>query len=135
MVFVTLCVVLDQLKPTNHLPFSVLRSYHNSFQIFWFFTAWVGTTIWFLPRFAKQVPYGQHFLINLLFVGCAIVAFGGVFGIPLGQTGYLEGSMAYYFGYQVWEFMELVRIFQNLLMGGFVLWNYILLSGMRTLLN
>jgi nitric oxide reductase subunit B len=81
------------------------------------------------------VPYGQHFLINLLFVGCVIVALGGVIGIPLGQTGYLQGEMAYYFGSQGWEFMELGRIFQNLLLTGFVLWIFILFRGMRSFLT
>ncbi len=45
---------------------------HATFQIYWFFVACVGTTIWFLPRFSKTISYGQHFLINLLFVGCVI---------------------------------------------------------------
>ncbi len=81
-------------------PYQVLRSYHAIFQIYWFFVAWVGTTIWFLPRFSRKIPYGQTFLINLLFFGCLIVAVGGAVGIPLGQSGYLTGSMAYYFGSQ-----------------------------------
>ncbi|MCP4987330.1 MAG: hypothetical protein GY928_15135 [Colwellia sp.] len=73
------------------VPYQVLRSYHAVFQIYWFFVAWVGTTIWFWPRFSKTIPYEQHFLINLLFYGCLVVAVGGALGIPLGQTGYLQG--------------------------------------------
>jgi nitric oxide reductase subunit B len=132
--FVSLGAFGDSLKVTDYMPYSVLRSYHTTFQIFWFFTAWVGTTVWFLPRFAK-VPYGQHFLINVLFIGCCIVAVGGVVGIPLGQSGFLEGSMAYYFGSQGWEFMELGRLFQDLLLTGFVLWIAIMYRAMRPFLN
>jgi nitric oxide reductase subunit B len=47
----------------------------------------------------------------------------------LGQTGWLQGEMAYYFGSQGWEFMELGRIFQDLLLCGFVLWILILFRG------
>merc|ERR1712000_373318 len=88
----------------------------------------VGTTIFFLPRFSKE-PAGQGLLIELLFLGCAIVAVGGTVGIPLGQTGYLQGEMAYYFGSQGWEFMELGRVFQDLLLAGFVIWIIILFRG------
>ncbi len=113
------------------IPYQILRSYHAVFQIYWFFVAWVGTTIWFLPRFYKsnQTPNGQKFLIDLLFIGCLIVAVGGIFGIPLGQSGYLQGEMAYLFGSQGWEFMELGRVFQNILLCGFVLWIIILFRG------
>ena len=64
------------------IPFTVARSYHTLFQIFWFFMCWVGYTIFFLPRLAK-VPSGQKFLINLLFVLCVIVGAGSLVGIYL----------------------------------------------------
>ena len=110
------------------IPFTVLRSYHTTFQIYWFFVAWVGATIFFLPRFSK-VPTAQHGLIDLLYIGCIAVALGGVIGIPLGQTGYLEGPMAYYFGSQGWEYMELGRFYQDVLLAGFVLWIVIMFRG------
>ncbi len=117
------------------IPFTVFRSYHTTFQIFWFFVGWVGTTIFFLPRFYKQEPVGQSALIELLFAGCAVVAAGGTFGIPLGQTGYLQGGMAYFFGSQGWEFLELGRIWQDLLLAGFCLWVLILFRGVQPYLT
>ncbi len=102
---------------TSLLSYQVLRSYNATFQIDWFFVAWFCTTIWFLPRFSKRIPYGAtFFLINLLFIGCVIVALGGAIGIPLGQSGYLTGTVTYQFGSQGWGFMELGRLFQNLLL-------------------
>jgi nitric oxide reductase subunit B len=131
--FAGVACAIDFVRPFGFsfcslLPFTVFRSYHAVFQIFWFFVAWVGTTIFFLPRFSP-VPVLQEFLIELLFVGCSLVAVGGVIGIPLGQMGFLHGDAAYYFGSQGWEFMELGRFFQDLLLAGFVLWITIMARG------
>ena len=92
------------------IPFSVLRGYHTLFQIYWFFMAWVGYTIFFLPRISK-VPSGQKFLINALFALCVLTGVGALVGIYVGQTGIWTGAMAYWFGSQGWEFMELGGFF------------------------
>lgn len=112
------------------IPFTVARSYHTLFQIFWFFMCWVGYTIFFLPRLSK-VPRGQTFLINLLFALCLIVGAGSLVGIYLGLTGILTGDAAYWFGSQGWEFMELGRIFQIILLVAFSLWILIIYRGVR----
>lgn len=112
------------------IPFTVLRSYHTLFQIFWFFMCWVGYTIFFLPRLAP-VPRGQLFLINLLFACCFVVGVGSLFGIYSGQTGLLTGKAAYWFGSQGWEFMEMGRAFQILLLVAFSLWIAIIWRGIR----
>jgi len=126
---------LDFIRPFglflgDILPFTVARSYHTLFQIFWFFMCWVGYTIFFLPRLS-QVPKGQQFLINLLFAACLLVGLGAVIGIYLGQTGKLTGETAYLFGSQGWEFMELGRVFQILLLGAFGLWILIIYRGVK----
>ena len=117
-------------KLANILPFNILRSYHTLLQIYWFFVAWVGYTIFFLPRLS-EVPKHQEFLINLLFGICVTVGVGGIVGVYLGQAGYMTGWAAYWFGSQGWEFMELGRFFQMLLLGGFSLWIYIIYRGVK----
>ena len=52
----------------------------------------------------------------------------GTFGIPLCMCGVLDGCQAYYFGSQGWEFLELGRIWQDLLFAGFGLWVLILFT-------
>ncbi|MDH5594372.1 MAG: cbb3-type cytochrome c oxidase subunit I [Gammaproteobacteria bacterium] len=126
---------MDFASPFAHqiagiLPFNILRSYHTLLQIFWFFMCWVGYTIFFLPRLA-DVPKYQELLINILFAICVVVGFGGVVGIYLGQSGILTGTTAYWFGSQGWEFMELGRFFQILLLAGFVLWIFIIYRGVK----
>lgn len=126
---------MDFANPFAHklggvLPFNILRSYHTLLQIFWFFMCWVGYTIFFLPRLSEP-PRHQEFLINLLFLICVIVGIGGLFGIYLGQSGRLDGATAYWFGSQGWEFMELGRFFQILLLAGFALWIFIIYRGIK----
>ena len=126
---------MDFANPFAHelagvLPFNILRSYHTLLQIYWFFLMWVGYTIFFLPRLSK-VPKGQGTLINILFTICVIVGLGGVFGVYLGQAGYITGWVAYWFGSQGWEFMELGRFWQMLLLGGFTLWIFIIYRGVK----
>jgi nitric oxide reductase subunit B len=96
----------------------------------WFFMCWVGYTIFFLPRLAK-VPSGQKFLINLLFTLCVIVGAGSLVGIYLGQSGILTGKTAYWFGSQGWEFMEMGRLFQLILLAAFALWITIIYRGVK----
>lgn len=112
------------------IPFTVLRSYHTLFQIYWFFMCWVGYTIFFLPRISK-VPSGQLFLINALFVLCIVTGVGALVGIYAGQTGIWTGAMAYWFGSQGWEFMELGRFFQYTLLLSFTLWILIIYRAVK----
>lgn len=112
------------------IPFSVARSYHTLFQIFWFFMCWVGYTLFFLPRFSP-VPRGQRALINVLFGLCLLVAIGSLIGIYLGQTGRLTGEAAYWLGSQGWEYMEFGRACQILLLAAFSLWIFIIYRAVK----
>ncbi|PWB42345.1 MAG: nitric-oxide reductase [Candidatus Methylomirabilota bacterium] len=112
------------------IPFTVTRGWHTIVQIYWFFMAWVGYTLFFLPRISK-VPNGQRFLINLLFTLCVIVGAGALFGIYLGHTGYMSDDMAYWFGSQGWEFLELGRFWHILMLASFCLWVYIIFRAVK----
>ena len=113
------------------IPFSVARGWHLIVQIYWFFMAWVGYTIFFLPRISK-VPNGQRFLINLLFTLCVIVGAGALFGIYLGHTGFFANDeMAYWFGSQGWEFLELGRFWHVLMLISFCLWVFIIFRAVK----
>ena len=116
------------------LPFTVSRSYHCILQIYWFFMCWVGYTIFFLPR-VSVVPTGQRFLIEVLFLLSFVVGMGAVFGIYMGQMGIITGETAYWFGSQGWEFMELGRFFQLLMLGAFCLWIFIIYRSVSPWLN
>lgn len=110
--------------------FTVVRSWHTIFQIYWFFMCWIGYTIFFLPRLAR-VPKGQKFLINMLFTICVLVGIGALLGIYFGMSGYISDTMAYWFGTQGWEFVELGRFWHILMLGCFLLWILIIYRGVK----
>lgn len=115
----------SQRRPRRN-PSRISRpSADDLFQIYWFFMAWVGYTIFFLPRISR-VPDGQLFLINALFYLCLFTGLGALVGIYAGQTGMITGSAAYWFGSQGWEFMELGRFFQYTPLGSFAPWIFII---------
>ena len=87
-------------------------------------------TIFFLPRISK-VPPGQKFLINALFFLCIVTGVGAIVGIYMGQTAMLSDKMAYWFGSQGWEFMELGRFFQFTLLAAFALWIWIIYRAVK----
>jgi nitric oxide reductase subunit B len=115
-------------------PITVVRSWHVLLQIFWFFICWIGYTVFFLPVLSK-VPRGQKFLINLLFALGVLVGAGVVFGIYLGPKSMLNDTLAYWFGSQGWEFMELGRFWQYLMLAAFVLWIVIIYRAVKPWLN
>jgi nitric oxide reductase subunit B len=112
------------------LPFSVARSYHTLLQIFWFFMCWVGYTVFFLPGLAG-IPKKQRLLIDVMFSMCVFVACGALVGIYLGQTGRITGDTAYWLGSQGWEYMELGRLFQIILLAAFMLWIFIIYRAVK----
>jgi nitric oxide reductase subunit B len=116
------------------IPFNVARSYHTLFQIMWFFICWAGYTIFFLPALSRP-PKGQIILINLMFWMCVCVGAGAMIGIYLGQTGRINDTLSYWFGSQGWEFMELGRAFQILLLIAFSLWIFIIYRGVKPYLT
>lgn len=116
------------------LPITVVRSWHVLLQIFWFFICWIGYTIFFLPELSA-VPRGQKQLINLLFWMGMLVGAGVLLGIYMGPKGYLNDQLAYWLGSQGWEFMELGRLWQILMLAAFVLWIVIIYRAVRPWLN
>ncbi len=104
-----------------------------------FFWLWlvasVGTTIFWLPRSYTKEPESQSALVELLAVGCALVAVEGTFGIPSGMCDVLDGCRAHYFGCLGWEFLELGRIWQDLLLAGVGLWVLIPFRGVQNFLT
>lgn len=116
------------------IPITVARGWHLLLQVFWFFVCWIGYTVFFLPRLSKVKP-GQRPLINLLFALCLFVGAGALCGIYLGPKGHLSDEMAYWFGSQGWEFMELGRFWQIVMLGAFLLWILIIYRGVRPWLN
>jgi nitric oxide reductase subunit B len=94
----------------------------------------VGISFFILPLLSKREPQGQLQLINLLFGIFFVLVAGSVVGIYLGPMGML-GNLSRWLGHQGWEFVELGRLYQYMLLGVFALWAVIVYRGLKGVMD
>jgi nitric oxide reductase subunit B len=107
---------LYQLLPTN-----ILRTWHLQLAIFWIATAYIGGGLMLAASLGKKEPKNQTQGINLLFWALVLVVGGSLLGELLG-INQLLGDLWSWFGHQGWEYLDLGRGWQVLLVVGLVLW-------------
>jgi nitric oxide reductase subunit B len=106
------------------LPSHLLRTWHLQLAIFWIATAYVAGGL-FLAASLGTEPKGQIKGINVLFGALLIVVLGSLLGEILGINQTL-GKLWFWFGHQGWEYLDLGRAWQVLLVAGLVLWLFLL---------
>ena len=114
----------------KYLPFNVLRTWHLQLAIFWVATSFVAGGLFLSSLLSKSEPKGQKLWVNTLFVALVVVVIGSLFGEYLGINQFL-GKLWYYFGMQGWEYLELGRAWQFLLIIGLVLWVVLVFRSLR----
>jgi nitric oxide reductase subunit B len=112
------------------LPFNIAKGWHLQLAIFWIATAWLAMGLYAAPAIAGEEPKGQPLLIDILFWALVVVVGGSLAGQWLGAKGYL-GNNWWLLGHQGWEYLELGRIWQVLLVAGLGIWVFILWRGLR----
>ncbi|MEB3751466.1 nitric-oxide reductase large subunit [Geobacillus sp. FSL W8-0032] len=112
------------------LPFNIAKGYHLQLAIFWIATAWLGMGIFIAPLVGGQEPKKQGLLVDLLFWALVVLVAGSMIGQWLGVNGYL-GNEWFLFGHQGWEYIELGRIWQIILVVGMLLWLFIVFRGVK----
>jgi nitric oxide reductase subunit B len=102
------------------LPYAAIRTWHLQLAIFWIATCFLATGL-FIGPFVGREPAGQGRLSIFLFVAVVIVVAGSLVGTWLSIQGHM-GSNGFLFGTQGYEFIELGRVWQILLIVGMVVW-------------
>lgn len=115
------------------LPFNVARTWHLQLAIFWIAAAWIATGLYLAPLVSREEPRGQHKLAWVLLGALVVLVVGSLAGEWLGVQGYL-GSKNWLLGHQGWEYVELGRLWQIVLIAGLFLWLGIVYRGLRTAL-
>lgn len=108
---------LDQV-----LPQSVSRSWHVQLAIFWIATSWLATGLYIAPAVSGHEPKYQKLGVNILFGALLIVVLGSLTGQWLGvmqKLGYVDNFL---WGHSGYEYVELGRVWQILLLVGLILW-------------
>ncbi|PZV79670.1 nitric oxide reductase NorZ apoprotein [Algoriphagus aquaeductus] len=116
------------------IPVTISRSWHVQISLYWISACWVGISFFILPLLAKGEPKGQLQLINLLFAIFFVLVAGSVVGIYMGPMGML-GKLSRWLGHQGWEFVELGRLYQYMLLAVFALWAVIVYRGLKGVMD
>jgi nitric oxide reductase subunit B len=112
------------------LPYAVTRTWHLQLGIFWIATAWLATGLFMAPAVGGAEPKGQRFGVNLLFVALVVVVAGSLVGEALSAHQKLSGDAWFWLGHQGYEYVDLGRVWQLLLLGGLFLWLGLMVRGL-----
>jgi nitric oxide reductase subunit B len=107
---------LDRILPSN-----LLRTWHLQTAIFWIATAFVAAALFLGRTLRKDEPRWLKPWVDVIFVAFAVVIFGSLLGEWVGMSNLL-GELWFWLGNQGWEFLELGRIWQVLMVVGLFAW-------------
>src|SRR5215468_3602464 len=114
------------------LPYNLTRTWHLQLALFVVSAAFLAGGIFLAPMVSGREPKGQGFLSYVLLLALVVVVVGSLVGEALSYHGVLKGSARPMFGAQGWEYLDLGRFWQVLLIGGMLLWLLILYRGLRS---
>ena len=109
------------------LPYSVTRTWHIQLGLFWIATAWLAAGLFIGPLVSNTEPKGQRMGVNILFGALLLVVVGSLTGEWLSIDNQLTDTMAFYFGHQGYEYVDLGRVWQIALTIGLLLWLWLML--------
>ncbi len=120
----------------DYLPYAASRTWHLQLAVFWIATCWLAAGLYFGPRFGKHEPKGQAWGNGVLLAALTVVVVGSLVGAWAGVQGYLDGGdKSFWFGHQGYEYVELGRLWQLLLIGGMVFWLWLMFRALRPALK
>ena len=98
--------------------------------IFWIATSWLATGLYIAPAVSGYEPKYQRLGVNVLFVALLIVVLGSLAGQWMGVMQKLGLVENFYFGHQGYEYIELGRFWQILLLVGLFLWLFLMVRAL-----
>jgi nitric oxide reductase subunit B len=111
-------------------PYNLTRTFHVQLAIFFVSSSYLAAGIFLAPMIARREPRGQGKLAYILLAAVAIVVFGSLIGEFAGVHGWL-GGLGGLVGDQGFEYLDLGRLWQVLLVIGLFFWVLILWRGLR----
>ncbi len=116
---------LERIFPSN-----LMRTWHLQLAIFWIATAYVAAALFLGRSLRSDEPRWLAACTHALFAAFAVVIFGSLLGEWAGLEQLL-GSWWFWLGNQGWEYLELGRVWQMLLVAGLFAWFALLWSLVR----
>lgn len=116
------------------LPYGASRSWHLQSALFWIATCWLAAGLYFAPRFGGQEPQGQAWGTGVLLAMLAVVVLGSLTGTWAAVLRPL-GERSFWLGHQGYEYLELGRVWQLLLVAAMVFWLWLVFRSLRPALQ
>ncbi len=120
---------------TEFLPYAASRTWHVQLAVFWIATCWLAAGLYFAPRFGGHEPKGQAFGNSVLLVALTIVVVGSMIGSWSAVQGILGVKNSFLWGHQGYEYIELGRVWQLLLIGGMIFWLWLMYRAFKPALQ
>jgi nitric oxide reductase subunit B len=114
------------------LPYNLARTWHVQLALFWTAAAFLAGGIFLVPFISRREPRRQSWLAYGLLGAVAVVVFGSLITEALSIYGVIPAGGLFS---QQWEYLDLPRIWQILLIIGLFLWIAIIWRGMRARLR
>jgi nitric oxide reductase subunit B len=114
------------------LPYNLARTWHVQLALFWTASAFLAGGIFLVPFISRREPRRQSWLAYGLLGAVALVVFGSLITEALSIYGVIPRGGLFS---QQWEYLDLPRLWQILLIVGMFLWIAIIWRGMRARLR
>lgn len=109
-------IPLERIFPSN-----LMRTWHLQSAIMWIATSYVAAALFLGSTLRRETPKALAIWAHLLFVAFVAVIVGSLLGEWAG-IAQLLGDWWFWFGNQGWEYLELGRVWQYLLVIGLLVW-------------
>jgi nitric oxide reductase subunit B len=120
------------LQLARWFPYNLTRMWHVQLALFFVSAAFLAMGIFLAPLIAGREPKHQKPLALALFGALVLVVVGSLAGEALSLAGLMPGEEIWFWlGSQGWEYLDLGRMWQMLLVVGMFLWVVILIRGLR----
>lgn len=116
------------------LPITITRSWHVQLSVLWIAACWIGASLFVVPFVNPNEPKGQVAYINTIFILLVTLVGGSLIGMFMGPHGLLPNTW-YWLGNQGWEFIELGKLWQAMLMLAFVVWALALIRAIKPVMK
>lgn len=116
------------------LPYNLARTWHVQLSLFWTASAFLAAGIFLAPIISGREPKHQSKFVTALLIALFAVVGGTLTGTALSIFG-VEWAQRNPLTQQQWEYLDLPRVWQILLVIGLFLWIYIVFRAIRSRLK
>jgi nitric oxide reductase subunit B len=118
------------------LPYNLTRTWHLQLALFFVAASYLAMGIFIAPMIAGREPKHQDKLAIALFAAVVVVVLGSLAGEAVSiKGGFGRSGSWFWLGHQGWEYLDLGRLWQVLLVAGLFIWVAILVRGLWTRLR